>query len=238
LNIKTLACKTRNVLTVHIPLNAQRYPSGQAYMDFYLRAENAFEHIPGVNTVGMTNSLPPDGDSWHEGMRYSDIVVAGKPHTPSGTGGSVVFRAVTPGYFRVLQIPILEGPGFTEADRQSTGHPVILSRLLASRLFPEGNAIGQHIQRAIFNPYLTLDGAGLHHCRHRSQCGKMLVSRVRTIRKFYTLKNKPTRWLGRPSRIPLETAFPASVIGPWIRTQIAHLEPQRSGRDRDPQPGR
>ncbi|MDT7814672.1 MAG: putative transport system permease protein, partial [Acidobacteriaceae bacterium] len=23
----------------------------------------------------------------------------------------------------------------------------------------------------------------------------------------------------------LETAFPASVIGPWIRTQIAHLEP-------------
>jgi predicted permease len=193
-------------------------------MDFYLRAENAFQHLPGVNTVGMTNSIPPDGDSWHEGMRYSDIVVAGKPHTPSGTGGSVVYRAVTPGYFRVLQIPILEGSGFTEAERQSTGHPVILSRLLASRLFPQGNAIGQHFQRAIFNPYLTLDGpvytivgiAG--NVKNAGLTGQ-------DDPEFYTLKtSQPDGWDGHQAFL-LETAFPASVIGPWIRTQIAHLDP-------------
>jgi len=40
-------------------------------------------------------------------------------------------------------------------NRRPSSH---LEPLLASRLFPEGNAIGQHIQRAIFNPYLTLDG--------------------------------------------------------------------------------
>lgn len=219
-----LGMQTRNILTVHIPLNAQRYSTGQAYMDFYLRAENAFEHLPGVNSVGMANSLPPDGDSWHEGMRYSDIVVAGKPHTPPGTGGSVVFRAVTPGYFRILQIPILEGAGFTEADRQSTGHPVILSRLLASRLFPEGNAIGQHFQRAIFNPYLTLDGpvytiVGIAaNVKNAGLAGQ-------DDPEFYTLKtSQPDGWDGHHVFL-LETAFPASVIGPWIRTQIAHLEP-------------
>ena len=97
---QNLGMQTRNVLTVHIPLNGERYPSGQAYMDFYLRAENALRRLPGVTAVGMTNSLPPDGDSWHEGMRYSDIVVAGRPHTPPGTGGTVVSRAVTPEYFR------------------------------------------------------------------------------------------------------------------------------------------
>ncbi|MEA2260819.1 MAG: putative transport system permease protein [Acidobacteriaceae bacterium] len=221
---QNLGMQTRNVLTVHFALNAQRYPSGQAYMDFYLRAENAFEHLPGVNKVGMTNSLPPDGDSWHEGMRYSDIVVAGKPHTPPGTGGTVVYRAVTPGYFRVLQIPILEGPGFTEADRQSTGHPVILSSLLASRLFPEGNSIGQHIQRAIFNPYLTLDGpvytiVGIAaNVKNAGLAGQ-------DDPEFYTLKtSQPDGWDGHHVFL-LETAFPASVIGPWIRTQIAHLEP-------------
>jgi len=219
-----LGMQTRNVLAMHIPLNAQRYSTGQAYMDFYLRAENALEHLPGVNTVGMTNSLPPDGDSWHEGMRYSDIVVTGKPHTPPGTGGSVVSRAVTPGYFRVLQISILEGPGFTEAERQSTAHPVILSQLLASRLFPEGHAIGQHIQRAIFNPYLTMDGpvytiAGIAgNVKNAGLAGQ-------DDPEFYTLRtSQPDGWDGHHFFL-LETAFPASVIGPWIRTQIAHLEP-------------
>jgi predicted permease len=219
-----LGMQTQNVLTVHVPLNAQRYSTGRAYMDFYLRAENALEHLPGVTAVGMTNSLPPDGDSWHEGMRYSDIVVAGKPHTPSGTGGSVVSRAVTPGYFRVLQIPILEGSGFSEADRQSTAHPLILSRLLANRLFPEGHAIGQHMQRAIFNPYLTMDGpiytvvgiAG--NVKNAGLAGQ-------DEPEFYTLKTShPEDWNGHHFFL-LETAFPASVIGPWIRTQVAHLEP-------------
>jgi predicted permease len=221
---QNLGMQTRNVLTVHIPLNGERYPSGQAYMDFYLRAENALRRLPGVTAVGMTNSLPPDGDSWHEGMRYSDIVVAGRPHTPPGTGGTVVSRAVTPEYFRVLQIPILEGVGFSEEDRQASGQPVILSKLLAARLFPEGDAIGQHIQRAIFNPYLTMDGpvytivgiAG--NVKNAGLAGQ-------DDPEFYTLKTShPEGWDGHHFFL-LETAFPASVMAPWVRTQIAHLEP-------------
>jgi putative ABC transport system permease protein len=221
---QNLGMQTRNVVTVRIPLNGERYPTGQAYMDFYLRAENALRLLPGVTAVGMTNSLPPDGNSWHEGMRYSDIVVAGRPHTPPATGGTVVFRSVPPGYFRVLQIPILEGPGFAEEDRQSTGHPVILSQLLASRLFPEGNAIGQHIQRAIFNPYLILDGpvytivgvAG--NVKNAGLAGQ-------DDPEFYILKTShPEGWDGHHFFL-LDTAFPASVIAPWIRTQVAHLEP-------------
>jgi putative ABC transport system permease protein len=221
---QNLGMQTRNVLTVHVPLNAERYPSGRAYMDFYLRAENALRRSPGVAAVGMTNSLPPDGDSWHEGMRYSDIVVAGKPHTPPGTGGTVVYRAVTPGYFSILQIPILEGLGFTEEDRQSTGHPVILSQLLASRLFPEGNAIGQHIQRAIFNPYLTLDGP-VYTIVGMAGNVKNAGLAGQDDPEFYILKTShPEGWDGHHFFL-LDTAFPASVVAPWIRTQIAHIEP-------------
>jgi putative ABC transport system permease protein len=221
---QNLGMQTRNVLTVHIPLNGERYPSGQAYMDFYLGVENALRLLPGVTAVGMTNSLPPDGNSWHEGMRYSDIVVAGKPHIPPGTGGTVVYRAVTPGYFRVLQIPILEGPGFIEEDRQSAGHPIILSKLLASRLFPEGNSIGQHIQRSIFNPYLTLDGP-IYTIVGMAGNVKNAGLAGQDDPEYYTLETShPEDWDGHQFFL-LDTAFPASVIGPWIRTQVAHLEP-------------
>lgn len=221
---QNLGMQTRNVLTVHIPLNGERYPSGQAYMDFYLGVENALRLLPGVTAVGMTNSLPPDGNSWHEGMRYSDIVVAGRPHIPPGTGGTVVYRAVTPGYFRVLQIPILEGPGFIEEDRQSAEHSIILSKLLASRLFPEGNSIGQHIQRSIFNPYLTLDGP-IYTIVGMAGNVKNAGLAGQDDPEYYTLETShPEDWDGHQFFL-LDTAFPASVIGPWIRTQVAHLEP-------------
>ena len=131
-----LGMQTRNVLTVRIPLNGERYPSGLAFMNFYLRAEEAFERLSGVTVVGMSDSLPPGGNGWQNGMRYSEIFVAGRPHPPPGAGGTVVTRAVTPGYFRALQIPILEGPGFTKEDRQSSSQPIVLNQLLASRLFP------------------------------------------------------------------------------------------------------
>jgi putative ABC transport system permease protein len=221
---QNLGMKTRNVITVRIPLNGERYPSAQALMEFYLRAEKAFHLLPGVAAVGMSDSLPPGGNGRQSGMRYSDLMVAGRPQTPPGTGGSVVLRTVTPGYFHVLQIPILQGRGFNEEDRQANGHPIILSKLLAARLFPDGNAIGQHMQRAVFNPYLTMDGpvftvAGIAgNVKNGGLAGQ-------DDPEFYILRTShPDDWDSHHFFL-LETAFPTSVMAPWIRTQIAQLDP-------------
>jgi putative ABC transport system permease protein len=221
---QNLGMKTRNVITVRITLNGERYPSGEALMDFFLRAEKVLQRSPGVAAVGMSDSLPPGGNGSQSGMRYSDIIVAGRPHTPPGTGGTVVLRTVTPGYFHVLQIPILQGPGFTEEDRQANGHPIILSKLLAARLFPDGNAIGQHMQRAVFNPYLTMDGpvftiAGIAgNVKNAGLAGQ-------DDPEFYILRTShPDDWDSHHFFL-LDTAFPTSVMAPWIRTQIAQLDP-------------
>ena len=155
---QSLGMKTRDVLTVQVPLNSERYQNGQAYMDFYLRAEEALQRLPGVTALGISDSLPPDGNGWHGGGRYADMFVAGRPHPPAGAGETVVARAVTPGYFRVLQIPILQGRGFAEEDRSSSSDSMILSKLLSERLFPQGDAIGQHIQLPTYNPYFALNG--------------------------------------------------------------------------------
>jgi putative ABC transport system permease protein len=221
---QNLGMQTRNVLTLHISLNGDRYPSGQGYMDFYLRVENALQHLPGVTAVGMTNSLPPDNSSWHDDVRYSDMIVAGRPPTPPGTGGTVISRAVTPAYFHVLKIPILRGRGFSEQDRQSSTHPVILSQLLAARLFPEGNAIGQHLLRGVFNPYLTVDGPA-----------NVVVGVAGNVKnaglagqddpEIYNLRTNHSQDWNRHNFFVIETPFPASVIAPWVRAETAHLDP-------------
>jgi predicted permease len=222
---ENLGMQARHVLTVHIPLNWERYPSGQAYQDFYLRAEAAFRQIPGVTAVGMSNSVPPDGNSWHGGIRYSEIYVTGKSHTPPGIGGTVVVRAVTPDYFRALQIPILEGPGFREADRNSSGNFIVLSKLLAARLFPSGGAVGHHIQLGAYSPTLEMT-APVYGVAGVAGDVKNEGLAAQGDPEFYILRtnHNPDEW-DQHHFFLIETELPVGVVSPWIHAQIARLDP-------------
>jgi predicted permease len=217
-----LGMETHGVLAVHLPINGARYPTSQATMEFYLRAEAALRRLPGVTAVGLSDSLPPDG--WHNGHRYPDMVVAGRPRSQAGEGGNVVARHVTPDYFRALQVPILEGRGFEEQDRTSTASFMILSKALAARLFPQGNAIGQHIQIADYLPYYSLNGpiytvAGVAaNVKNAGLAGE-------DDPEYYTLRrNRAEDWDGHCVLL-VETALPPSLVAPWIKQQIAAIDP-------------
>jgi predicted permease len=221
---QNLGIETRHVLTVHVPLNWEHY-SGSGRMEFYLHAEAALRSLPGVSAVGMSNSLPPDGDSWHGGMRYADLLAMGKPPHTAGIGGTVVTRVVTPGYFRVLGIPVLEGTGFTEQQRTTPGEFLVLSKLLASRLFPGEDPLGKRIQFGEFRPYFvanptvyTVAGvvADVKNAGLTGQPEPELYS-LRTSRD-------PDSWDNHHYFL-IESSLPEAVIAPWIRTRIAQLDP-------------
>src|SRR5208337_3048255 len=74
-----MGLQTHGVLAVHIPLPGYRYTTNQKRMDFYLTAEAGLRRLPGVETVGMSDSLPPGGT--HDEQIYANIVVAGRPRT-------------------------------------------------------------------------------------------------------------------------------------------------------------
>jgi putative ABC transport system permease protein len=57
----------------------------------------------------------------------------------------VLKPSVTPNYFRVMGIRVVEGRAFTDADDESSPAVTIVSRQVAARLWPSGNAIGQRI---------------------------------------------------------------------------------------------
>jgi len=217
---ENLGIQTRNVITVQTPLNWERYPKGA--LDFRLRAEAAFRQLPGVTAVATSNSLPPDG--WHGGIRYSDLQVVGRPPLANGVGGSVVWREVTPDYFRVLQIPIVGGRDFREDERGLDVHLAILSRELAARLFPDGNALGQQIEHAVFLPYrqpgpvYTVVGVAAN-AKNGGLTGQ-------DDPEFYELKTNlhPEIWDNHHFFL-LESSLPTSVIVPWIRSRVAQLDP-------------
>ncbi len=140
---QNLGMQSGGVLTMKVALPWWRYNTDHKVMDFYLRLESSLRRQPGTFAVGMADSIPPGGSL---GIRYSDLVVEGKPPTPPGTGGTVVGRSVTPDYFRALNIPIVRGRDFTEQDRTGNEHEAILSRLLAARMFPNEDPIGKRFK--------------------------------------------------------------------------------------------
>jgi predicted permease len=217
---QNLGMQTNNVITAHVPLNWERYPSGTG--DFYLRAETSFRQLPGVSAVGMSNSLPPGG--WHGATGLPELEVVGRPPTPARVREEVVWRTVTPDYFRALQIQIVEGRNFTEEERGADVHLAILSRQLAATLFPEGDAIGQHIEHPEFNPYrqpgpvYTVVGVA-GNVKNGGLTGDEEP-------EFYELRTSvhPEYWDNHHFFV-LESSLPASVIAPWIRSRVAQLDP-------------
>ena len=74
---------------------------------------------------------------------------------------SAWYNHVSPEFFSLLEIPILEGRNFT-ADEARSGAPVaIVSQLTARRLWPKGDAVGREI-------FIRHDDAriGETHCRN------------------------------------------------------------------------
>ena len=222
---ENLGMQTTNVLTVQIPLVDSRYQGSHAYMNLDLRAEAAMRQLPGVQAVGISDSLPPDANSWHGGSRYADLFVEGRPPISPQTGGTVVRRLVTPDYFHVLHIPILQGRGFTEEERGADGDFMVLSRQLAARLFPHGDAIGQHIRFANYHPYLVIDGPVFTVVGVAGDVKNAGLT-GQDEPEYYELwsNHHPESW-SRHCVFLMETTLPPSVVTSWLRTQIEKLDP-------------
>jgi predicted permease len=212
---QNMGMQTQGVLAVRVSLPEYRYKTAQQQMEFFLQSEAALRRLPGVTAVGMTNWLPPD--ETREEQIFSNILVSGKPHSVGGTGGMVTWRWVTPDYFNALGIPIVRGQSFTERQRTSNENLLILSSLLASRLFGNENPVGQHVQPVPNGPWYTVVGVAAN-VKNGGLTGT-------DDPEFYRLRRSIVDdW--HPWNIAVvKTSLPPSAMVPWVRSQFAAIDP-------------
>ena len=73
------------------------------------------------------------------------VSVEGQPPPLPGQVRLVDFRTISPGYFRVMSIPILAGREFTWSDTNTTERAIVISETAARTFWPNGDAIGRRI---------------------------------------------------------------------------------------------
>jgi putative ABC transport system permease protein len=132
--------ETENVLTMILPVSAKKYTSPGQAMNFYTRLLEDVSALPGVRGAAVTSSIPLGG----RGAFDSLIVEGQEPQNEDAPQAEI--KVVSPGYFKAMGMPLLQGRDFTEADADEAPLVAIVDQKLARRYWPNGDAIGKRIR--------------------------------------------------------------------------------------------
>ena len=109
--------------------------------------------VPGVVAVAANNDLPFVGQKpWYRG----EFGIQGQSTDDSKQNPLVNYQAVSPEYFRVMQIPLLRGRVFTDRDTvrpDGQRDVTIINRRLAERMWPNTDPLGKRINCGDDNSY-------------------------------------------------------------------------------------
>jgi predicted permease len=106
--------------------------------------------LPGVKAVGVGTMLPYGNFTNTRRIMSTRSTLSNDPKAPD-PGASALYTATTPGYFESIGVKILRGRDFTQAECENRdGRPVgIIDQEMAKKLFPNEDAIGQHVRYTI-----------------------------------------------------------------------------------------
>ena len=128
-----------NLLTLNLELFRFKEPPRRVAV--LQQALARIEQVPGVVVAGGGSGLPPV--TAQRGTRFA---VEGLELTQPGASNSAYFIAVTPGYFRALGTPLIQGRAFDERDNDHAPGVAVINQTLARNLFPDEEPVGKHLK--------------------------------------------------------------------------------------------
>jgi len=128
------------VMTARASLDDMQYHDPAAFQKLLSESTSAMQRIPGVQLAAVGLSLPYERSLIMGALPISDGKEAGQKVTTDET-------YVTPGYFDALQIPVMAGRSFTDADGPNTQRVAIVNRTFARKFFHDENAVGHYLDK-------------------------------------------------------------------------------------------
>lgn len=127
------------VITAQASLDDVRYHDPGAFRKLLDESIADMRKIPGVQNAAVALSLPYQRAAIVVGVVLSDGPQAGKKIAADQL-------YITPAYFDTLQIPILMGRAFSDADGPESQHVVIVNQTFAHKFFPGENPVGRYLK--------------------------------------------------------------------------------------------
>ncbi len=130
-----------HLLALNIDLSELKYAENSRRTPFLDEVVRRIQALPGVQSVAVAGNLPftYNGDSM-------GIGVEGIPDPPTDQWPDVIYRAVGPGYFSTMGIPLVRGRDFNEQDTLNSTLAVVISEKTAKYYWPNQDPIGKRLK--------------------------------------------------------------------------------------------
>jgi predicted permease len=205
-----LGFNPHNLLNVALDPSLQGYEQPRAealFRDLLQRAKS----LPGVESASFAYTVPMNYYS-----TISNVYVAGQiTPTTSKQVPQAGYNVVSPDYFSTMQISIQQGRTFTDADTATLGRVAIVNQLMASRMWPNQDAIGQKFAAEnAAGPFITVVGVA-----HTVRNDNLLDAPGMYFYEPITQNYHTTHVLQLRTSVPPESLIPA------IEAQVRALDP-------------
>ncbi len=130
-----------HLLTVQLSLPKNRYATPEAIARFADQATARLSTLPGVASVSAASINPLT--QWRASIEFT---IVGRADIDRAKAPSANYRAIAPGHFRTLGVPLLSGRDVDARDLAESAPVVLISQTLARRHFPDRSPIGERIE--------------------------------------------------------------------------------------------
>lgn len=121
---------------------------------FYAELLERLRAVPGVSAAAGVAFLPMG----REHRSATDFFVEGRPDGVPGARPRAELHAITPDYFRTLEIPIRVGRDFDRTDSKERPLVVVVNETLARTTFPGESPLGRRLRRNTKAPWMEIVG--------------------------------------------------------------------------------
>jgi putative ABC transport system permease protein len=200
------------VLTLQFSLIGEAYREDPQVVRFTNGVLEKVRALPGVEEVAAAGQIPMGGNADSFGFHIDGLMHPNPADDPSAERYSV-----TPGYFRVMNIPLRRGRIFTDADGASAAPVMLVSESAARLLFNGTDPIGRRVRvgNATSGPWRTIVGivGDVHHADlSQPATPQMYLPQAQFADSFLVMT------------IKLATADPLALL-PAVRGIIRQLDP-------------
>jgi predicted permease len=127
-----------NAMSVGIPVHDNTYMTWEARSQFFDQLRQRIAAMPEVVSAGISTNATPPSNGWN-----THFEILGKP-VPQERELRANF--VSPEYFTVLHIPLLQGRMFDQAETMRGARLALVNQTMAHQYWPLGEALGQQVR--------------------------------------------------------------------------------------------
>jgi predicted permease len=212
--------RTEQTLTVRVSPNPSTCESRSACVGLYDELLRRLQEMDGVADVAAASTLPLSGE-----QPLLPVELEGHPLVASQAVAPLLWAgAVTPAYFRVMRIPLLQGRSFDRSDGEGTAPVVVVSTTTARRYWPKEDPIGKRIRVVWDNDWRTVVGV-VGDVRQYALSGRAPASITGALYMPYAQAVALNRQIPRSMALFVRSAADPSLIASRMRALAASVNP-------------